>query len=570
MKTPSCSLLRALSAAAAFVVSIAPGMAGSLTPGGDSIGAGQLAPSEIVVTTAADELDPVSASGTGVSLREAMRDAADGTGIVFDPAVFDGEPADVIMLTLGRLELGGKQVTINAGSISAGVTVSGGGAAQVFAFLSGATVTVTNLTITGGLGVDGGGIVSHGTVNFNRCRITGNTATEQGGGFQNNATGAAASLVLQDCTISGNTAPFGGGGACLAEAAGDMATVVLRRCTVSGNHATTDGGGLENYASAGHSEIILEQCTLAGNTAVSVGGGMINFANGGTAITQLRQSTVSGNSASLGKGIRNNSIATSFTLYDTIVAANPAPGQPDFFGLATSLGGNLIGNGTNFVMTPAEGDQIGTAGAPIDPLLAPLGAYGGRTQTLALLPGSPARDAGQSGAGFDYPTDQRGFPRENGPVDIGAYEAGSLLDYDAWIYETLPVGTSPAAHAPTFDNERDGRINALEYAALSSPLIADAASPLSFTTNPARTAATIVFPVRFGAGDLIYLVERSFDLLGPWTIRGRFDTAADTFEPFFAGDPGVITTSTTLTFTDPGIGGQDHVFYRLRVEVAAE
>ena len=62
-----------------------------------------------------------------------------------------------------------------------------------------------------------------------------------------------------------------------------------------------------------------------------------------------------------------------------------------------------------------------------NPLLTPLGNYGGPTQTMELLPGSPAIDAGTS----DFPgitlnllsTDQRGQARLwNGTVDIGADE----------------------------------------------------------------------------------------------------------------------------------------------------
>lgn len=54
-----------------------------------------------------------------------------------------------------------------------------------------------------------------------------------------------------------------------------------------------------------------------------------------------------------------------------------------------------------------------------NPGLAPLGNYGGPTQTVALLPGSPAIDAGTStGAPA---TDQRGA-RRVGAVDIGAFE----------------------------------------------------------------------------------------------------------------------------------------------------
>jgi|GEM_PF-3716160 len=47
---------------------------------------------DLVVTTAADENDPVGTPGTGLSLREALRDASDGTIIRFDFAVFNGEP----------------------------------------------------------------------------------------------------------------------------------------------------------------------------------------------------------------------------------------------------------------------------------------------------------------------------------------------------------------------------------------------------------------------------------------------------------------------------------------------
>ena len=58
--------------------------------------------------------------------------------------------------------------------------------------------------------------------------------------------------------------------------------------------------------------------------------------------------------------------------------------------------------------------------------LAPLGNFGGPTQTIALLPGSPA-----SGAGViaDYPgtttpitTDQRGEPLDTPNPDIGAFQ----------------------------------------------------------------------------------------------------------------------------------------------------
>jgi hypothetical protein len=68
---------------------------------------------------------------------------------------------------------------------------------------------------------------------------------------------------------------------------------------------------------------------------------------------------------------------------------------------------------------------VGTAASPIDPRLGPLQDNGGPTQTMALLSGSPALNAGdptQRGA-----TDQRGVVRAGG-VNIGAYQdSGSAL-----------------------------------------------------------------------------------------------------------------------------------------------
>ena len=68
-----------------------------------------------------------------------------------------------------------------------------------------------------------------------------------------------------------------------------------------------------------------------------------------------------------------------------------------------------------------------------DPGLAPLGNYGGTSLTMALLPGSPAIDAG-TGTGAPA-TDQRGYARVGG-VDIGAFESqGFTL--------TLVAGSTP-------------------------------------------------------------------------------------------------------------------------------
>jgi len=127
-------------------------------------------------------------------------------------------------------------------------------------------------------------------------------------------------------------------------------------------------------------------------------------------------------------GIYNNDGTQSVTnCRNTIIAGNTGSGSPDVSGSLTSQGHNLIGDGSGgsgFVAT----DLVGTSASPVDPKLGPLQDNGGPTQTMALLPGSPAIDAGDN-AFAPGPYDQRGpgFPRVvNGKIDIGAFEVQPL------------------------------------------------------------------------------------------------------------------------------------------------
>jgi hypothetical protein len=90
-----------------------------------------------------------------------------------------------------------------------------------------------------------------------------------------------------------------------------------------------------------------------------------------------------------------------------------------------SYGYDLIQTMTSCTISSpsAVGDITG-----LDPQMSPVGNNGGRTQTQALMAGSPALDAGNPSGCTDLNaaatiTDQRGFARSiNGRCDIGAYE----------------------------------------------------------------------------------------------------------------------------------------------------
>jgi hypothetical protein len=102
----------------------------------------------------------------------------------------------------------------------------------------------------------------------------------------------------------------------------------------------------------------------------------------------------------------------------------------------TSLGHNLFTDKPTVSLDPT--DLTNT-----DPLLGTLADNGGPTSTMALLPGSPAIDAGAAVAGVT--TDQRGISRPQGAApDIGAFESNTPVPTRA----TLSVLGSPAMGQP--------------------------------------------------------------------------------------------------------------------------
>ncbi|OYV01333.1 MAG: hypothetical protein CFE26_23025, partial [Verrucomicrobiales bacterium VVV1] len=125
-------------------------------------------------------------------------------------------------------------------------------------------------------------------------------------------------------------------------------------------------------------------------------------------------------------------------LENSIVAGNTAPSAangPDIHndGTVNATGAHHVQAAIAGTGTVPGSATIGTAA----PRRSPLGNYGGPTQTRALLPTSPARNAA---VGSPAPTAQRGLPII-GTADIGAYEAGNQLAtiYIAYIWESLPT-----------------------------------------------------------------------------------------------------------------------------------
>jgi hypothetical protein len=127
----------------------------------------------------------------------------------------------------------------------------------------------------------------------------------------------------------------------------------------------------------------------------------------------VTNSTFSGNSAPAGGGIHSHAgfYAEGVLNYSNTIIANSSAGGD------CVISDGFIGTNTNNLVE----DNSCSPALHADPLLGPLQDNGGPTQTLALLPGSPAIDAALLA---NCPaTDQRGVSRPQGAgCDIGAFE----------------------------------------------------------------------------------------------------------------------------------------------------
>jgi hypothetical protein len=313
---------------------------------------------------------------------------------------------------------------------SATTTVIDGGAKGTVIIIAQPTahVTLSAVTIQNGANGFGAGIFNNGTLTVKNSTISGNHAVSGrasgGGGIYNSGKAS-----INNSTISGNSASAGSISQRLVAVGGGIynsgGKVTINNSTISGNSASAfgyggeaQGGGIDNDFGT----LTINNSTVTGNNASSYysygsGGGIA-----GSTVT-INNSTVSGNGASSHYGkAYGGGISASATLQNSIVANNPSGGNCG--GNMTSKGYNLSSDGTcNF---NGPGDLNNT-----DPLLGQLGNYGGPTQTIPLLSGSPAIDAGNpsgcsDGQGHLLKTDQRGKPRPDkediGGCDMGAFE----------------------------------------------------------------------------------------------------------------------------------------------------
>jgi len=422
----------------------------------------------------------ITGAGAGVTI-------VDGNGAVTGDRVFDERDTAQAVVLQAMTIRNGSVPTTSVGGIS-----KGGGILVINNSLSSLKLNLKNVILEGNHALTGGGLFASGSlltmsdsqVYNNRANNGGgvalesgndaliersefysNTATLSGGGIYDSGSFSVpySPLTLLDSNLHNNRAVFNGGAISI------DSVLVMVGSVIEANHADNKGGGLYSapranniqdirnstfshntsqfggaivfeYAGQQGGRIMLTNSTLSGNSVSSDGAGI--YAIGNSKI-QLYNVTIANNVLARRRGTSNPmrgggvffTDTSVISVQNTIIADNYYTNflttlrPDDCYNTQTtnslnSLGWNLIETTSNCLIS---GTTFGNITGQ-EPQLGPLGQNFGATQTQALLPGSPAIEAGQqpactNGNGFAIPTDQRGFARPGGPrCDIGAFE----------------------------------------------------------------------------------------------------------------------------------------------------
>lgn len=316
----------------------------------------------------------------------------------------------------GDLDIRGRVRVLGAGATT--TIIDGNGMTEAIFDVHWQSIThteISDLTMThAGLGWSGGG--SSGAI-FTRVIVRGNSR----GGI---ITGYP--LEIYDSTISNN---LGTG------VAGGSFGVKIVNTTVAFNVSSSNSSGSGIVVFAGVTAI---NSTISGNQSLTSGGG-IRVTGGSPA--NLFNVTLANNVADsdgTGGSETGGGVYGSAKLYNTIITGNLSNGTPD------DCSGTVSAPDSSIITTIVTSHCTVTGSvAQVNPLLGPLTDNGGPTLTHALIPNSPAIDAGFAGGCHDpgaalIARDQRGFPRPTWSsgrrCDIGAFEqrfTAATVDFDA-------------------------------------------------------------------------------------------------------------------------------------------
>ncbi len=269
------------------------------------------------------------------------------------------------------------------------------------------TLTINNSTLSNSTSTSGGAIYNDGgpgkaTLTINNSTLAFNTASTRGGAVYNyGANSGNATLTISNSTLTDNISNILAGAIYNDGAAGN-ATLTVIKSTLAFNRSSGSGGAIVTDGdSSGFARLAVSTSTLANNsvtTAAGTGGAIYTT---GTTSIQIDNSTLAFNNAVQGGAYFENSFGATTDINNSIIANNTAPLNPDLYGQVNNSNYTLYSSNISASVTADLNSLYDT-----DPLLGTLGNYGGPTQTIPILFGSPAINGGYNVIGT---TDQRGI-----------------------------------------------------------------------------------------------------------------------------------------------------------------
>ena len=343
----------------------------------------------------------------------------------------------------------------------------------------GAIATDGNLTVSesqfdNNQAQEGGAIAlqSNGTSSIDRSTFYSNDATGDGGAIRLDG---AHNLTLSNSTLYENTAQREGGAVRITGVALGSSTFV--NSTFASNSANGDGGG---FSTSSDGTVTIDSSTIANNTSADRAGGIYIEPSKRPII---RRSIIAGNSARVNQDIRNNFISGGYNLIQdrSVTSGFIASDLPD----------------------------------ETDPLLGELADNGGGLLTMALLPGSPAIDAGGPVAAAEF--DQRGVANF-GFKDIGAYER-------LWVSDVQFV--SGGGQSATVDTNYASTLNVGVFDKIGGVLEGVDVSLILPSSGASGVLDPIASTLRTDATGLASFVLKANQVAGDYTLSAEVGSKND-------------------------------------------
>jgi predicted outer membrane repeat protein len=345
--------------------------------------------------------------------------------------------------------------------------------AGAIAFLGSGVITIRDSQFTNNRGINGAAINSlNGKLTVDNCKFTNNdtSAAQYGTGDRPSLRGYGGAIytdrgndtiVIKKSTFQNNSAKASGGAVYLFADPEDVVSIessvftsnkatglaggeggkggaitqlrdrtdprgklTIAHSTIANNQGYDQGGGLwVNHARTTITNSTFSGNKLFGTDSSNVGGGMTLYSD-----TDIVNTTIANNNAGwVGGGISADDVAK-VTVKNTIFYKNTADNGTQNYGIQQHTNRELTDNGSNIQFPPKKTNNFNDYNATakvklVDPKLDILKDNGGSIPTHALLKGSPAINSGiKTGAPT---TDERGFKRTDGKVDMGAFEFGA-------------------------------------------------------------------------------------------------------------------------------------------------